>query len=96
MEKLTLAQIAKAVGKARSTVGEWMRMVRISGLERLLALHQGRGRAPQLKANQGTAHAEIKAYLEEVIVAWCAELAFSEHLYKGHGRLETRRYWQSA
>ena len=41
--ELTLAQIAKAVGKARSTVAAWMRMVRASGLEALLALHQGRG-----------------------------------------------------
>ena len=48
--ELTLAQIAKAVGKARSTVAEWMRVVRASGLEALLALHQGRGRAPQLQA----------------------------------------------
>jgi len=48
--ELTLAQIGKAVGKARSTVAEWMRVVRQSGLEALLALHQGRGRAPQLPA----------------------------------------------
>ena len=48
--ELTLAQIAKAVGKARSTVAEWMRVVRVDGLSALLALHQGRGRAPQLKA----------------------------------------------
>lgn len=37
--ELTLAPIAKAVGKARSTVAEWMRVVRASGLESLLALH---------------------------------------------------------
>jgi len=48
--ELTLAQIAKAVGKARSTVAEWMRVVRVDGLSALLALHQGRGRAPQLQA----------------------------------------------
>ena len=48
--ELTLAQIAKAVGKARSTVAEWMRVVRVDGLSALLALHQGRGRAPQRKA----------------------------------------------
>ena len=48
--ELTLAQIGKAVGKARSTVAQWMRVVRASGLEALLALHQGRGRAPQLQA----------------------------------------------
>ena len=48
--ELTLAQIAKAVGKARSTVGEWMRVVRVEGLSALLALHQGRGRAPRLQA----------------------------------------------
>ena len=43
-------KMAKAVGKARSTVAEWMRVVRVDGLSALLALHQGRGRAPQLKA----------------------------------------------
>ena len=48
--ELTLAQIGKAVGRARSTVAEWMRVVRASGLAALLALHQGRGSAPQLKA----------------------------------------------
>ena len=48
--ELTLAQIGKAVGRARSTVAEWMRVVRANGLPALLALHQGRGRAPQLKA----------------------------------------------
>jgi len=48
--ELTLAQIGKAVGRARSTVAEWMRVVRASGLPALLAWHQERGRAPQLKA----------------------------------------------
>jgi len=56
--ELTLAQIAKAVGKARSTVAEWMRVVRVDGLSALLALHQGRGRAPQTQSQsaKGTAH----------------------------------------
>ena len=48
--ELTLAQIAGAVGKARSTVAEWMRVVRTQGLEVMLALHQGRGRQPKLQA----------------------------------------------
>jgi transposase len=58
--ELTLAQIAKAVGRARSTVAEWMRVARGSGLEALLALHQGRGRAPQLP---GKAHKELRTGL---------------------------------
>src|SRR5258708_40137104 len=48
--ELTLAQIGKAVGKARSTVAEWMRVVRDSGLGALLALHRRRVRAPPLPA----------------------------------------------
>ena len=49
-----------------------------------------------LKGNQERAHEEIKSYLDEAIAAGRVELAFCEHVEKGHGRLETRRYWQSA
>jgi len=48
-----------------------------------------------LKGNQGTAFAEIKKYLDEAIERKEQGLGFVEKLDKGHGRLETRRYWQS-
>jgi predicted transposase YbfD/YdcC len=48
-----------------------------------------------LKGNQGTAHAEIKAYLDDVVARSAPELAALTTVDKGHGRLETRRYWQS-
>ena len=48
--ELTVGQIARAEGKARSTVAQWMRVARARGLEALLELHQGRGRARQLPA----------------------------------------------
>lgn len=48
-----------------------------------------------LKGNQGTAYEEIKSYLDEAIAAGRAELHSCEHVDKGHGRIEVRRYWQS-
>ena len=48
-----------------------------------------------LKGNQGTAFAEIKNYLDEAIERKEKELVLVEKADKGHGRLETRRYWQS-
>ncbi|RYD70619.1 MAG: ISAs1 family transposase [Verrucomicrobiaceae bacterium] len=48
-----------------------------------------------LKGNQGTAHEEIRSYLDEAIAAGRAELQSCEHVDKGHGRIEVRRYWQS-
>jgi len=48
-----------------------------------------------LKGNHGLTHAEIKIYLDEAIRRKTKELAYVEELDKGHGRLETRRYWQS-
>ena len=42
--KHTLEQIAKAVGRTRSRIIEWMRIVREEGLQDLLGRHQGRGR----------------------------------------------------
>lgn len=48
-----------------------------------------------LKGNQGTAYTEIKAFLDEAIERQDASLVFKETIEKGHGRLETRRYWQS-
>lgn len=48
-----------------------------------------------LKGNHGLTHAEIKSYLDEAISRKAKELAYVEELDKGHGRLETRRYWHS-
>lgn len=49
-----------------------------------------------LKGNQGTAHQEIKEALDDAIVRADPKLATLETVEKGHGRIETRRYWQSA
>jgi predicted transposase YbfD/YdcC len=62
-----------------------------------------------LKGNHGTAHDEIKTFLDAAIAeafapklpgaqpsAGAATLALHETVDKGHGRLETRRYYQSA
>jgi predicted transposase YbfD/YdcC len=49
-----------------------------------------------LKANQGAAHQEIQSYLDAAIAKTDPALASCEHIEKGHGRIETRRYWQSA
>ena len=48
-----------------------------------------------LKGNQGTAHEEIQSYLDAAIANADPALAGCEHIEKGHGRIETRRYWQS-
>lgn len=48
-----------------------------------------------LKGNQGTAHEEIRSFLEDAIAGKDPSLAYWESLEKGHGRIETRRYWQS-
>lgn len=48
-----------------------------------------------LKGNQGTAHEEIRTFLDDAIARKDPVLAFWESVEKGHGRLETRRYWQS-
>jgi predicted transposase YbfD/YdcC len=48
-----------------------------------------------LKGNQGTAHDEIQSYLDEAIARNAPELVSFAEVDKGHGRLETRRCWQS-
>lgn len=57
-----------------------------------------------LKGNQGQTHAEIKSYLDDAVARhWekaparqnAVPLAYHETVEKDHGRLETRRYWQS-
>lgn len=61
-----------------------------------------------LKGNQETVHAEVKAYLDDAILRQTLpvppikgakvipELDYCEIVEKDHGRIETRRYWQSA
>jgi predicted transposase YbfD/YdcC len=54
-----------------------------------------------LKGNQGTAHEEIKSFLDDAVKPsgdqrpQKPELAFKETVEKDHGRHETRRYWQT-
>jgi predicted transposase YbfD/YdcC len=48
-----------------------------------------------LKGNQGAAHTEIKAFLDDAIARADPSLVFQETVEKSHGRLETRRYWQT-
>jgi predicted transposase YbfD/YdcC len=54
-----------------------------------------------LKGNQGTAHEEIKSFLDDAVTPsrdkrpQKPKLAFKETVEKDHGRHETRRYWQT-
>lgn len=57
-----------------------------------------------LKGNQGQCYAEIKSYLDDAVARHhekapaqknAVPLAHQETVEKDHGRLETRRYWQS-
>ena len=55
-----------------------------------------------LKGNHETVHDEVKCYLDEAIARWkkrpgeVPELDYFETIEKDHGRIETRRFWQSA
>lgn len=57
-----------------------------------------------LKGNQGQAYQEIKTYLDDAVARHgekaptkknAQPLAYQETVEKDHGRMETRRYWQS-
>ncbi len=54
-----------------------------------------------LKGNHGSAHEEIKCFMDDMVMRWQAdeslepELGYYETIEKSHGRIETRRYWQS-
>jgi predicted transposase YbfD/YdcC len=48
-----------------------------------------------LKGNQGTVHQEVRDYLDDAILNHPAELGRTQTIEKDHGRIETRRYWQS-
>jgi len=49
-----------------------------------------------LKGNQATVYDEVRTYLDDAILHAAGELAYTETIEKDHGRLETRRCWQSA
>lgn len=48
-----------------------------------------------LKSNQGTVLEEVRAYLDDALARQAPELATHTTVDRGHGRRETRRYWQS-
>ena len=48
-----------------------------------------------LKGNQGTAHGEIRSFLDDAILRKARGLATHSTVEKGHGRIETRTCWQS-
>ena len=48
-----------------------------------------------LKGNQGTAFAEVKSFLDDAVNRADKTLVHLETVEKGHGRHETRRYWQA-
>ena len=49
-----------------------------------------------LKGDHATVHGEVRAYLDDAITRQAPELAALTTVEKDHGRLEPRRYWQSA
>jgi len=54
-----------------------------------------------LKGNHEAVHNEVKSYLDDAIHQWAKgqdrvpELDYCETVEKNHGRIETRRFWQS-
>jgi predicted transposase YbfD/YdcC len=48
-----------------------------------------------LKGNQGTAFAEVKSFLDDAVHCQAKHLVWKETIDKGHGRIETRRFWQT-
>jgi predicted transposase YbfD/YdcC len=48
-----------------------------------------------LTGNPETVHDEVRAYLDDAIIHAPGELAYTQTVEKDHGRIETRRYWQS-
>jgi predicted transposase YbfD/YdcC len=48
-----------------------------------------------LKGNQGTAFTEVKSFLDDAVSRADKALVHLETVEKGHGRHETRRYWQT-
>ena len=57
-----------------------------------------------LKGNHATVHEEVRTFFEDVVLPCATEcedtadtdkMDFHQTIEKGHGRIETRRYWQS-
>lgn len=89
--KHTLEQIGQAVGRARSRISEWMRIVREEGLAELLGRHQGRGRSAQVK---GKALAGLRHGLRRG--RWKRAREAAEWLQQRHGVVLSTsgvRYW---
>lgn len=87
----TLEQIAKAVGRSRSRIIEWMRIVREEGLPELLGRHQGRGRKAQV---QGKALAGLRQGLRRG--RWKTAHQATQWLEARHGVVLSdsgMRYW---
>lgn len=87
----TLAQIAAAIGRSRSTLCEWMRIARNEGIEPLLGRHQGKGRAAQLK---GKALTGLRKGLQRG--RWPRAKDAQQWLAQRHGlklSLSGMRYW---
>lgn len=106
---LTLGQSAvKDKSNEITAVPELLRSLELAGcIITLDALHCQKNTAREiieadaqyvlaLKGNQGTAHQEISAYLDDALQRQDPELVKLETVEKGHGRIETRRYSQSA
>ena len=101
---LALGQSAVA-GKSNeiTAVPELLRTLELAGcIVTLDALHCQKNTAREiheadadyvlaLKGNQGTAHAEVRAYLDDALARRAPELMHLETREKGHGRIEIRR-----
>lgn len=87
----TLEQIGQAVGKTRSRIVVWMRIVRQVGLDELLGRHQGRGRQAQVS---GPALRGLRQGLRRG--RWKRAKDAGQWLEERHGvhlSLEGVRYW---
>ena len=71
-----------AMGCQKSTAG----LIRSLGGDYMLAL----------KGNQGLACGEMRDFMEDAVASTPGRLAYHQTIDKGHGRIETRRCWQSA
>lgn len=105
---LTLGQSAVADKSNEITaVPELLRSLELAGcIVNLDALHCQKNTAREiheadadyvlaLKGNQGNAHSEMRAFLDDAILRTAPTLVKMETVEKGHGRIEVRRYWQS-
>ena len=87
----TLAQIAAAIGRSRSTICEWMRQARNKGIEPLLERHRGKGREAQVK---GKVLVGLRQGLQRG--RWARAKDAQQWLAQRHGlklSLSGTRYW---